>query len=180
MLSYCPGYRSTFTRFLYNLFVQLPAEIWMRWLCLIIPSSKGLINKSNCTDAILMQSWAAAQQGIATAPFPLTDAGGNMHAADPRALTVQPKNLTVVTVADWPISDLVKVDPAWAKDKDPSGSFAVAGEGGGFLEYGTVAGITEPWTRPRVYGAASVMATVCVYEFQNVILAELGYNVENR
>ncbi len=179
MLKYCPGYQNGFVRFLYSFFIQMPAQVWMRWLCLVIPSSKGLINKTNCDDATLMKSWAAAQQGLATAPFPLNDSGGDIHPADPRALTVQPKNLTVVTVSDWPISDLVKIDPAWSKDKDPSHSFAIIG-GNGFLGYETVAGMTCPWTRPRVYGAASVMADVCVYEFQNVILAELGYNVENR
>jgi hypothetical protein len=118
-----------------------------------------------------------AQQGLATAPFPLNDTGGEMHAADPRALAVQPKNLTVISVDDVPIATLAKyIDLAWEKNTDPSHTFLINSG----LDYETVEGTTCPWARPRVYGASSVIPTVCVYEFQNVILAELGYNVENR
>jgi hypothetical protein len=97
---------------------------------------------------------------------------------DPRALTVAPKNVTVVAVPDWPITDLMKIDPAWSKDTDPSHSFAVINDG--LLGYETVAGITLPWHKPRIYGAKSVMAAVLDWEFQNVILAKLGYDVEGR
>jgi hypothetical protein len=179
MFPYCPGYQSFFKRLLYSFFIQMPMQLWMRWLCLIIPSGKGIINLTPYPDAALASAWTQAQRGLATAPFPLDDAGGSIHPADPRALTVQPKNLTVVSVDDVPIATLVEyIDPAWAKDTDPSHTFLITNSG--FLEYETVAGMTCPWTRPRVYGASSVIPTVCVYEFQNVILAELGYNVENR
>jgi len=180
MFSYCPGYQSLFVRFIYSVFVQMPEQVWMRWISLIIPSNKGIINETGYPDSVLTAAWTQAQQGLATAPFPLTDAGGEMHPADPRALTVQPKNLTVVSVADVPIATLAKyIDPAWAKDKDPSHTFIID-DSSGFLEYTTVAGITCPWTRPRVYGAQSVIPTVCVYEFQNVILKELGYDISAR
>jgi hypothetical protein len=179
MFSYCPGYQNVFIRALYSFFITLPEQLWMRWLCLVIPSSKTLINKTGVTDAVLMASWASAQQGLATAPFPLNDSGGQIHPADPRALTVQPKNLTVVSVPDWSPTDLAKIDPAWAGHAVPTGSFAIM-QGSGLFGYETVAGMTCPWTRPRVYGATSVLANVCVYEFQNVILKELGYDVSAR
>jgi len=179
MLSYWPGYQSKFVRFLYSFFIQMPEQVWMRFLSVLIPSSKGIINKTGYPDAVLASAWTQAQQGLATAPFPLDTAGGDLHPADPRALTVQPKNLTVVSVDDVPIATLVKyIDPAWSQKKDPSGAFLITAYG--FLEYETVAGMTCPWHKPRVYGASSVIPAVCVYEFQNVILAELGYNIESR
>jgi len=102
-----------------------------------------------------------------------------MHAADPRALTVQPKHVTVVSVPDVPIADLIKIDPAWSKDKDPSGTI-LSETGNGFLGYTTCHAVTETWRKPRVYAAASQVPAVLVYEFQNIILHELGYDVEGR
>ncbi len=177
MLPYCPGYQNFFARLLYSFFIQLPEQLWMRWICLIIPSNKGIINKTNVSDSVLATEWQLAQQGLATAPFPLTYSGGSVHPADPRALTVQPKNVTVVSVPDVPIATLAKyIDPAWVKDSDPSGTFLMESS----LAYTTVAGMTCPWTRPRVYGATSKIPTVCVYEFQNVILKKLGYDISGR
>jgi hypothetical protein len=179
MFSYCPGYQNVFARFLDNFFIHTPEELWMRWLCRIIPSSKGIINCTNVSDAVLQDAWKQAQQGLATAGFPLSLNSAALTPADPRALTIQPKNLTVVGVPDMPIADLVKIDPAWAKDKDPSGTIVFVGSGG-LLDYVTCHGFTCPWARPRVYGANSVLAAVCVYEFQNVILNMLSYDVSNR
>ena len=179
MFSYCPGYQNLFIRFLDNFFIHMPEEIWMRWLCRVIPSSKGIINCTNVSDAVLQDAWKQAQQGLATAPFPLSISSSTLTPADPRALTVQPKNLTVVGVPDVPIADLVKFDPAWAKDKDPSGTIIFVG-GSGLLDYTTCHGFTCTWSRPRVYGAISVLAAVCIYEFQNVILNRLGYDTSNR
>jgi len=102
--------------------------------------------------------------------------GGALHPADPRALTVQPKNVAVISVPDWSIADLCEINPAWAGHAVPSTAFGVQ-DG---LSYDTDSGITHTWTRLRIYGAASVLSTVLVWEFQNVILSELGYDVSNR
>src|ERR1035437_473376 len=107
-LAYYPGYQGLFKRFLYSFFILMPAQFWMRWICLVIPSSKGIINNTSVSDAVLANAWKLAQQGLATAPFPMDTVGGSMHPADPRALTVQPKNLTVVGVADVPIATLAQ------------------------------------------------------------------------
>jgi len=143
----------------------------------VIPASNGIINRTNVPTATLEASWKQAATALATAPFPLTDANGNIHPADPRALTVQPKNVTVVSVPDVPAATISKyVQSGWTVD--PTGTFLDANSG--FLDYSTVAGTSLLYTRPRVYGAESVLANVCVYEFQNIILSDLGYDVSNR
>src|ERR1700689_4797522 len=106
-------------------FLVLPAILWLRWFSLIVPSSKTFINFTGLADNVLEASWATAQQSLATAPFPTTDAGAPMHSPDPRALTIKPSNISVISCPDEPIKNLIKVDPAWAKDKDPSGSILV-------------------------------------------------------
>jgi hypothetical protein len=180
-MNYISGYHSSvFVRFLHSLFIQMPAQVWFRVLSLAIPSSAQFVNHTNVSDSVLMDAWKAAQTNLATNPFPTSGQGtaGN-HPPDPRALTVQPSNVAVVPVPDTPISDLIKVDPAWKADKDPSGTILID-FAAGFMEYTTVHAVTMPWTRPRVYAAASEVPKVLSYEFENIILAKLGYNVEGR
>ncbi len=176
MQLYVAGYHSTPIRLLHSMFVQMPLEIWFRFITAYWPTSVQFVNASGVSDAVLAEQWKLAQQGLATAPFPLNDQGSNMHAADPRALTVQPKHVTVVSVPDTPISDLVKVDAAWAKDKDPSGAILLPVG----LEYATCHSFACCWRKPRVYAAASKIPVTLAYEFENIILAELGYDVSNR
>lgn len=175
------AYHNLFYRVLHSFFIELPAKLWMRWISLVIPSNAQFINYTNVSDAVLMDAWKQAQQHLSTGPFPSGAYGPADHAADPRALTVHPKNVAVIAVSDTSIRDLGKVDPAWAKDgkADPSGAFIVA-IGQGFLEYQACHAMTFTWTRPRVYAAASEIPRVLSYEFENIILANLGYNVEGR
>jgi hypothetical protein len=177
ILFYTKGYHGSFVRFLQSFFVNMPLTVWFRWLSLaMFWESNTFVNYTALSDAQLLSIWNAAAQQLATQQIPISTNGTNLHPPDPRALTVQPKNVAVISMPDWTIADLEKIDPAWSKDKDPSGSFAV--DTG--LDYETVAGITMPWTRPRVYGATSVLANVLVWEFQNVILDKLGYDVSSR
>ena len=176
MQLYVAGYHSTPIRLLRSMFVQMPLEIWFRFITAYWPTNAQFVNATAVSDAVLAEQWKLAQQGLATAPFPLNDQGSNMHAADPRALTVQPKHVTVVSVPDTPISDLVKVDAAWAKDKDPSGAILLLVG----LEYTTCHSFACCWRKPRVYAAQSKVPVTLAYEFQNIILAELGYDVSNR
>ncbi len=180
-MNYISGYHSSvFVRFLRSLFIQAPAQVWFRFLSLLIPSSAQFINHTKVSDAVLMDAWKQAQQHLATNPFPMSGQGtAGSHPPDPRALNVQPKNVAVIAVPDTPISDLVKVGKAWSIDKDPSGAILID-FAAGFLEYTTVHAVTMPWTRPRVYAAASEVPNVLSYEFENIILAKLGYNVEGR
>jgi hypothetical protein len=178
ILYYTKKYHNAFVRFLHDFFIQTPLIVWFRFLAPVLTfwQNGTFINYTPLTYVQLMGIWSTAQQGLATQQIPISTNGTNLHPPDPRALTVQPENVSVISMPDWSIADLEKIDPAWSKDKDPSGSFAVDT---GF-EYETVAGITMPWKRPRIYGAASVLATVLVWEFQNVILSKLGYDVSTR
>ncbi len=178
ILFYTKGYHNAFVRFLHDFFIQTPLIVWFRFLAPVLAfwQKDTLVNYTPLTYVQLMSIWSTAQQGLATQQIPISTNGTNLQPPDKRALTVQPENVAVISMPDWKISDLEKIDPAWAKDKDPSGSFAVDT---GF-EYETVAGITNPWKRPRIYGAASVLSTVLVWEFQNVILDKLGYDVSSR
>ena len=180
MQLYISGYiGNIFLRFLYSFFVQMPVTIWNRWFSLLIPSNKQFINYTSVSDDVLMDCWKKAQQELGTKPFPMDTAGGSLHPADPKALTLAPHHVTVIAVPDVPVSDLAKINPYWAGHKEPSGSILITNSG--FLEYLPVYGMTCPWWRgPRVYGAASEIPNVLLWEFQNVILCELGYNCESR
>jgi hypothetical protein len=172
-------YTSLFSRFLHSFFVEMPAEVWMRWLSLVIPTSAKFINCTSVSDAVLMDAWKQAQTNLGTKSFPSDAYNGAPHPADPRALNVQPTHVTVVSVPDTSIADLVKVDPAWGKDKNPSGAIIVA-KGQGFMEYNTCHAMTMPWVHARVYAAASEIPAVLEYEFENCIMSKLGYDVGNR
>lgn len=168
-----------FARILHSILIEVPAQVWMRVLCLAIPSNKQFLNYTNVSDAVLLDAWKAAQLNLANNPFPQNTHGGDLHKGDARALTVQPRNVAVVSVPDTTIADLTKTDPTWADGKDPSGAIAIP-MGQGFLEYNACVAMTMCWTRPRVYAAATKVAAVVQYEFENIILSKLGYNVENR
>jgi hypothetical protein len=176
MSFYLKKYHSAPVRFLQSFFVQTPATLWFRLLAplALFWQKETFINNTSLTLIELMAIWSTAQQGLATQKIPTNTIGSGLVPPDPRALTVLPKNVTVNAVPDWDLTDLIKVDLAWAGHAVPTGTFTVG------LDNETVSGITLPWTRPRVYGAASVLSTVLVWEFQNVILSQLGYDVSNR
>ena len=175
MQLYVKSISNRFLRFLYAFFVQMPLEIYWRYLTAYIPSGATWINYTSVPDSVLLQQWTLAQQGLATAQFPMTYSGGPMHAPDSRALTVQPKHVTVVSVPDVSIADLTKLDPAWSKDKDPSGTIVTPD-----MAETPCHSFACPWKRPRVYGASSKIPVTLAYEFANIILDRLGYDVSGR
>ena len=177
-MTYVTGYMSIVPRLLYSFFVQTPIEIWYRWLSLVIPQNKVWINESNTTESVLQQYWETAQSAIATAPWPTTDEDAPMHAPDPRALTVEPANVTVVSVQDAPQSELVSATgyAGWLNVKSPSGTILEPSGTG----YAPCHAFSCCWKRPRVYAAASQIPAVLQYEFENVILSQLGYDVSQR
>jgi hypothetical protein len=178
ILFYTKGYHAAFVRFLHSFFVQMPLMVWFRFASprLLFWRNKPFWNHTGLTDAQLQSIWNAAAQQLATQPIPLSTNGTNLLPPSPKALAVAPENVAVMSMPDWSVADLAKIDPAWAGHAVPTGAFA-ANAG---LNYETVAGITMEWKRPRIYGAASVLPTVLVWEFQNVILGKLGYNVSGR
>jgi len=158
MILYVRSINNKILRFLYSFFVQMPLEIYWRFLTAYIPSGATWINYTNVPDSVLLQQWTLAQQGLATAPFPMTCGNGPMHAADPRALTVQPKHVTVVSVPDITPGAIVTPDMS----QERCHSFACC------------------WHRPRVYAAESEVPVTLAYEFENLILSDLGYDVSGR
>jgi hypothetical protein len=177
-MRFIPSYQNAFMRFVYSLFIQTPLKLWFRFLSLAIPSDALFVNYTGLPFSTLSNAWMDAQTNLATQSFPLSElsTGIGNHAPDPRAKTVLPSNVAVISCPDEPIANLIKVNPAWSKDKDPSGSILWL-QG---LNYETVHAITMPWTRPRVYAAASELPAVLSYEFENIILSKLGYDVSNR
>jgi hypothetical protein len=86
MQLYVKSISNRFLRFLYAFFVQMPLSIYWRYLTAYVPSTATFINYTSVSDAALQEQWTLAQQGLATAPFPMTCSGGPMHAADSRVL----------------------------------------------------------------------------------------------
>ena len=158
MQLYVKSISNRFLRFLYAFFVQMPLSIYWRYLTAYVPSTATFINYTSVSDAALQEQWTLAQQGLASASFPMTCSGGPMHAADPRALTVKPKHVTVVSVPDITPGAIVTPDFS----QTPCHSFA------------------EPWRKPRVYAASSEVPVTLAYEFANIILDRLGYDVSER
>jgi hypothetical protein len=179
MVLYTRFIRNKFFRFLYSFFVQTPLQIYWRFLTAYVPSSAAWVNYSGVSNEVLNEQWTLAQQGLISAPFPMTcSEGGTMHAAMPSALTIVPKHVTVVSVLDVPVADLASFDSNWkvGVDKDPSGVITmIAG-----LTYTTCHSFACCWRKPRVYAAASKIPVTLAYEFQNVIMSELGLDVSQR
>lgn len=173
---YVAGYHNVFLRTLYSMFISLPMELlWFQSFARLTPSYTWA-NYTTLTDTQLLTQWQSAQQAIASGNW-ITAIGGPNGKPDARALTVQPSNVAVVPVPDWTVADLMKFDSNWTtKNTNPSGAFAIVT---GF-SYETCHACTYCWTRPRVYAATSEIPAVLGYEFQNVILNKLGYDVSGR
>ncbi len=159
MQFYVKAISNKILRFLYSFFVQMPLEIYWRFLTAYIPTSATFVNYTSVPDSVLLQQWNLAQKGLATAPFPMTyDTGSNTHAPIPAALNVSPKHVTVVSVPDITPGAIVTPD----MNEIPCHSFACC------------------WRKPRVYAAASKIPVTLAYEFANIILSELGVDVSGR
>jgi hypothetical protein len=173
-MGFMAGYHSAVVRIIRSIFVSLPIELWLRSFARLFPGYTWA-NYTDETDDRLMIAWEEAQEAIANGDW-TTAIGGPKGKADTRALSVLPTNVAVIPVNDWPISDLVKVDSRWEKDKDPSGAFGLLVG----ATYTLCHACTEVWSRPRVYAALSQIPDVLSYEFQTIILAKLGYVVSGR
>jgi len=159
MQFYVRSISNRFLRFLYGFFVQMPLEIYWRFLTAYVPTSAVFINYTSVPDLELHAQWTLAQQGLVSASFPLTcSENGPMHAAVPAALTAVPKHVTVVSVPDITPGNIVTPDMT----QEPCHSFACC------------------WKRPRIYAAQSEIPVTLAYEMQNIILSELGIDVSQR
>lgn len=165
---YVTHYKNIFSRLLYSFFIQLPLAIWFRFLSYPLPQ--------NVLAEGYQAAWTAAQKSLSSANFTVSAYGDAPHAADKRSLTVLPHGIAVINCPDESIANLTKLNPDWAKDKDPSGAILqLIG-----FSYSPVAAFTIPGKHARVYAAASTAPQVLQWEFENIILARLNYDVSQR
>ena len=132
------------------------------------PGQPAFINQTSATIEQLQQEWTRAQQTIATVGFSLSIYTHETHFPDPRALTIEPHGVTVISVPDIPIAQLVQIDPRWATHTDPSGTIMCDGR--------TAYSCTLV-NQNTVEVAASLVPDACQYEFEIIILNALGYDV---
>ncbi len=127
-----------------------------------------------------MEQWKIAQQTIANKESDMNPVtrllipGTPMQSIppDPRALGTMPKGVKVIAVPDIPVSQLVLRDPAWGRHSDPSG---VIDCGAQLLAHACVDIQTN-----TVYAASSLIPQALEWEFENVILNSLGYDISGR
>ena len=166
---YVASYQGAFLRFLHSFFVQMPLTLWFKYLSWPLP-------QSDTFSVAELSLFVEAVHGLATEPFTLNAYGNVPHAAEPRATSVSHEGIVVVSVPDEPVANLVKVNSAWSTHKDPSGAILQLSG----LNYTEVHAFTLCGKHARVYAAASQIPAVLKYEFENVILQRLGYDVSQR
>jgi hypothetical protein len=158
--------------------LSLFSNIWQQYLSNLIPCNSRFVNHTSLPDSALEDAWTAAQNGLATASFPLNVYGtdSQMHSPDPRALTIAPSCVIVREVSDVSVSELAKLDPTWAGKTDPSKEIILFGNPNTLFCHSYVA----LYKRPRVYAVSSEAQACLPYEFQNIILTKLGYSTATR
>jgi hypothetical protein len=129
----------------------------------------AFFNQTSASQDQLQEQWRLAQQQIAQAGFNLNmSAGSPPSPPDARAMDIQPHGVTVISVPDVPISQLISIDPRWATHQDPSGTIMCSGQ--------TVHSCTDV-NANTIRVAASLVPGACQYEFEIIILNALGYDV---
>lgn len=122
-------------------------------------------NETNglATDDQLIEQWKIAQTNIATKPIDLNAAfpvpGAALLPPDKRALILNPKNITVRSLPVDKDGNIIKIP------------FSVRGKG-------TMATWTGTW--PLVVAGTIYVPSGLSYEFENIILDWLDYNMKNR
>ena len=145
-------------------------------------NASGFDNQTNglVSDAQLLELWHHAQAQIATVPFILNPvpvllngAANQMAGPDARAYQVNPGKVRVVAVPDIPLASLPPEFNNGAHP-DPTG---IIGQCNDVVHY-----CHSSCHGDTVYVAASMATSdgATGWEFQNIILARLGYNVSGR
>jgi hypothetical protein len=133
----------------------------------------GFINQTGLPTSALLAQWTRAQNSIAVNGVYLDAAIHNPPThlvVDARAMNTQPNCITVISVPDIPVAQL---PPAYAQAgyTDPSGVIQCSG-----LYVHSCVYIGSK----TVYTASSIEGTAPEYEFENLILAALGYDLSGR
>lgn len=167
-MTYVSGYHNTFVRLLRSI-PELFMLLWFKFLSYPLTQ--------NSLEAAYLPAWGEAQQSIATKPFTLSAYEDTKHAADPSALRISPRGITVISCPDISLADLIKVGQEYNKRTAPTG--AILQRVG--MNYTADGAFTIVGRHARVYAAATkIPQGVLVYEFENIILARLGYSVAQR
>lgn len=148
----------------------------------------GFDNQTNraATDAQLQTLWQQAQQELATQPIALNPVAVQMHGAtlvsiapDSRASAVQPQGVAVIAVPDLTVAQLQAENPGVAlqHNTDPTGVI--------HCPEGALAKYCHSFTASN--NEAAYVSTSMVlnfgatgWEFENIILARLGYDTAGR
>lgn len=135
--------------------------------------SSGFINQTGLPTSALVAQWQQAQNNIAVKGVYLDAAIHNPPTrlvVDPRAMNIQPNCVTVISIADIPVAQL---PPAYARAgyTDPSGVIQCSG---------VYAHSCVFISSKTVYTAKSLESIAPIYEFENLILAALGYDLSGR
>lgn len=148
----------------------------------------GLINQTQLHSGQQLQAiWTKAQQNLATKPIAINPSEHALHPeiairylpADPRALTTQPKSVTIASVSDVSSAQLQSL--TGAQRLDPTGLVPCD------TQHGTVyAPACTDTSRYLTQFAASWEADepnfefIVEFEMENHILSALGYDLEWR
>jgi len=144
----------------------------------------GFVNKTMHSNTDLWKIWSAAQNTLATGIDlnPLQSATGgapDMLPGDPRALNVQPHQLTVFPEAD--VSSAALAAATGMYRANPTGLIACPQNCK--VRYATAYSVYEPSTiryASSWESSESNFQDILQYEFENQILFALGYDVSWR
>jgi|SRR5579862_636794 len=144
----------------------------------------GFVNQTMHSDADLWKIWSAAQNSLAASIDlnPLQSVAGvsaDRLSGDPRALSVQPHQLTVSPQAD--ISSAALVAASGVYRANPTGLIACPQNCK--VRYTTAYSLYEPSTvryASSWEGSEGNFRDILEYEFENQILFALGYDVSWR
>ena len=148
------------------------------------PTANGFINQTQHTDAELWAIWSAAQQSLSEQidlnPVEQTTSGAppRVLPGDPRALSIQPQQLTVASEAD--VSSATLFAATGIRRTDPTGMIACPQPCN--VQYATAYSRYSPEiTRYAAsWEPTSNFSTLLQYEFENQILFALGYDMSWR
>lgn len=171
-----------------------PGKLALLFLCFVVISScgglggegnsgceQGFINQSGVPLDILEQQWTTAQTAVSQGvvlnalSVALYGAAPQKTPANPKAMTIGPECVRLVAVPDATVQQLTAYDPRYASYHDPTGLILCDS-----CSPHVVHSYTYVNSPARVYVAASIASQALEYEFENVILHRLGYDVSQR
>ncbi len=141
----------------------------------------GFVDNAGVSLQNLQQQWSTAQGSVARGvvlnalQVTLTGAPPQKSAPNPSALNIQPDCVEVTAVQDAPVSQLVQYGIEYANLHDPTG-LIICTECQPQVVHSYVY-VNAP---AKVFVASSIASYALEYEFENIILNQLGYDTSER